>query len=316
MASRPAARSRGGAGVDLNFIPANAIDHIEVLTDGAAAQYGSDAIAGVINIILKQGHEGGNLQASYGAYQDGGGETNDVTGNIGFQPYDGAHLNFTAEYRDHGYSVRSNALDYVVNPTAPAGTYPSAGLRPIDSNVLNAPGWPILNRIHGDARYQLKIATFDSGFELGDDLELYSFGTYGEKDASSIQNYRLPHIAAYTNPSTNQTTYQYPYGFSPVIETDEKDYGLTRWACVVCWQPGTGISPAPTAATPTTSTRGTRAIRCSTARPDSRRPISTTAPSRASSGPTISTWFATSRSGLAGPLTRRRRRLSTAVTNT
>ncbi len=45
----------GGAGVDLNFIPANAIDHIEVLTDGAAAQYGSDAIAGVINIILKKG---------------------------------------------------------------------------------------------------------------------------------------------------------------------------------------------------------------------------------------------------------------------
>src|SRR3954462_15075684 len=94
---------QGGAGVDLNFIAVDSIDHVEVLTDGAAAQYGSDAIAGVINIILKKGYEGGNLQASYGAYQDGGGDTNDVTGNVGFQPYDGAHLNFTAEYRDHAH---------------------------------------------------------------------------------------------------------------------------------------------------------------------------------------------------------------------
>lgn len=217
----------GGAGVDLNFIPANAIDHIEVLTDGAAAQYGSDAIAGVINIILKKEYDGGNLQASYGAYQDGGGDTNDVTGNVGFQPYDGAYLNFTAEYRDHAHTVRSNALDYVLDPAAPAGTYPSAGLKPIDANVLNAPGWPILNRIHGDAAYRIKLASFDSGFKLGERLELYSFGTYGEKTGSAIQNYRLPHIAAYTDPGTGQTTYQYPYGFSPLIETDEKDYGLT-----------------------------------------------------------------------------------------
>jgi iron complex outermembrane recepter protein len=214
----------GGAGVDLNFIPSNAIDHIEVLTDGAAAQYGSDAIAGVINIILKKGHDGGNFQASYGAYQDGGGDTNDVSGHVGFQPYDGAHLNFTAEYRDHAHTVRSNPLSYVLDPT---GTYPSAGLKPIDTNVLNADGWPILNRIHGDASYQIKLATFDAGFKFGENTELYSFGTYGEKDASAIQNYRLPHIAAYTNPATSLTTYQYPYGFSPLIETDEKDYGFT-----------------------------------------------------------------------------------------
>jgi iron complex outermembrane receptor protein len=217
----------GGAGVDLNFIPSGAIDHIEVLTDGAAAQYGSDAIAGVINIILKKGYEGASFQASYGAYQDGGGDTNDLSGRVGFQPYDGAHLTFTAEYRDHAHTVRSNPLSYVLDPTASAGTYPSAGLQPIDANVLGAAGWPILNRIHGDASYRVKLATFDSGFKIGDSVELYSFGTYGEKDASAIQNYRLPHIAAYTNPATHETVYQYPYGFSPLIETEEKDYGVT-----------------------------------------------------------------------------------------
>src|ERR1700722_768804 len=56
---------QGGAGVDLNFIPLDAIDHIEVLTDGAAAQYGTDAIAGVINIILKKNTSGGILNGTY-----------------------------------------------------------------------------------------------------------------------------------------------------------------------------------------------------------------------------------------------------------
>ena len=65
---------QGGAGVDLNFIPLDAIDHIEVLTEGAAAQYGTDAIAGVINIILKKNSSGGKLDGTYGKYYDGGGK--------------------------------------------------------------------------------------------------------------------------------------------------------------------------------------------------------------------------------------------------
>ncbi|MFI4981101.1 MAG: TonB-dependent receptor plug domain-containing protein, partial [Nevskiales bacterium] len=57
---------QGGAGADLNFIPLAAIDHIEVLTEGAAAQYGTDAIAGVINIILKKKASGGMVSGTYG----------------------------------------------------------------------------------------------------------------------------------------------------------------------------------------------------------------------------------------------------------
>ncbi len=217
----------GGAGADLNFIPVDAIDHIEVLTDGAAAQYGSDAIAGVINIILKKGYDGGNLQTSYGAYQDGGGKTDDVTGNVGFQPVDGSYLNITGEVRNHGYTVRDEALDYILNPNSTSGLYPVAGLKPIDSNALNAPGWPILNRIGGDAQYDLKLTEFNSGFKLDDDVEFYSFGTYGQKTANTIENYRLPHIAAYTDPATGQTEYQYPFGFTPLESIDETDYGVT-----------------------------------------------------------------------------------------
>ncbi len=91
---------QGAAGVDLNFIPLNAVDHIEVLTDGAAAQYGSDAIAGVINIILKKNSSGYKLDGTYGKYNDGGGTTGDVSGNSGFEPLDGGYLSITGETRN------------------------------------------------------------------------------------------------------------------------------------------------------------------------------------------------------------------------
>src|SRR6202030_4565623 len=81
---------QGGAGVDLNFIPLDAVDHIEVLTEGAAAQYGTDAIAGVINIILKKNSSGGKLDGTYGNYFDGGGNTGNVGGNFGFEPMAGS----------------------------------------------------------------------------------------------------------------------------------------------------------------------------------------------------------------------------------
>jgi iron complex outermembrane receptor protein len=74
---------RGSAPVDLNAIPLAAIDHIEVLRDGAAAQYGSDAIAGVVNIILKKGADGGEAEVSYGQFSKGDGEQATVRGSTG-----------------------------------------------------------------------------------------------------------------------------------------------------------------------------------------------------------------------------------------
>src|ERR1700676_1808644 len=80
---------QGGAGVDLNFIPLDAVDHIEVLTDGAAAQYGTDAIAGVINIILKKNTSGGIASATYGQYANGAGKTESASGNAESGPRSG-----------------------------------------------------------------------------------------------------------------------------------------------------------------------------------------------------------------------------------
>ncbi len=87
---------QGAAAADLSFIPTGAVGHIEVLTDGAAAQYGTDAIAGVVNIILKNDGEGGMISATGGEYMDEGGKTADMTVNIGTSPFEGSYLNLTA----------------------------------------------------------------------------------------------------------------------------------------------------------------------------------------------------------------------------
>src|SRR3954469_5631096 len=90
---------QGGAGVDLNFIPVDSIDHVEVLTEGAAAQYGTDAIAGVINIILKKNPEGASVSMSQGSHYAGDGATASYSGNIGFEATSGSYINLSAEYR-------------------------------------------------------------------------------------------------------------------------------------------------------------------------------------------------------------------------
>jgi iron complex outermembrane recepter protein len=207
---------QGGAGVDLNFIPLDAIDHIEVLTDGAAAQYGTDAIAGVINIILKKNASGGTLTGTYGEYGNAEGKTTDVSLNSGFQPEPGAYLNVTGEVRNHGHSSVGAIDERLVNP-ANLDTYPN-------SNMLNAPGYPYLNQGLGDGQTREKQVMVNSGVDFEGGAELYFFGSYGHKDAQAFQNYRLPNKASYIDPSTGDTVYPYPFGFSPLEASDEDDF--------------------------------------------------------------------------------------------
>ncbi len=95
--------------VDINTIPVSAVDHIEVLRDGAAAQYGSDAIAGVINIVLKKQHEGGDATARYGGYTDGGGATHQYVGTAGFRVGDDGFININIDRLKNGQVDRSEA---------------------------------------------------------------------------------------------------------------------------------------------------------------------------------------------------------------
>jgi iron complex outermembrane receptor protein len=209
---------QGCAGADWNFIPIDSIDHIEVLTDGAAAQYGTDAIAGVINIILKRDSSGGSVSGTYGNYMDGGGNTGDVSANAGFAPMENSYVNLTAEVHHHGDSNRG-AIDPRVINAANSGSYP-------DDNVVNAPGYPYLNGQEGDAAYTLKIFSLNAGFDFGNGQEFYAFGTYGDKRAAAYQNYRTPSKVSYTDPA-GVTTYPFPYGFDPQESTHETDFSVT-----------------------------------------------------------------------------------------
>jgi iron complex outermembrane receptor protein len=215
---------QGGAGVDLNFIPVESIDHIEVLTEGAAAQYGTDAIAGVINIILKQDDDGGGVGYTRGGFYAGDGETDSIAGSAGFAPSSNSFLNFAGEWRQHAHTDRGGIDPRVVNPAnidpSRGGTYPN-------TNMPSASGYPYLNNIFGDAEYEMKLVSFNSGLKLGESAELYSFGTWGDKYAGSYENYRLPSRVSYRNPDTNEVTYLYPFGFDPREEIEETDYQLT-----------------------------------------------------------------------------------------
>ena len=198
---------QGGAAADLNFIPVSAIERIEVLQDGAAAQYGTDAIAGVINIILRKSPSGGQVGLTGGGYKDGGGDSGNVSANMGFGGAFGSYLNLTAETRSHERSDRGGIDPRAIDP-ARIAQWP---------NILKADGYPYVNKIQGDAKYTLHIASYNAGMSLGDAVDLYSFGTYGRKHAQAYENYRTP----------DRIPALYPNGFNPQEESKEDDFGAT-----------------------------------------------------------------------------------------
>jgi iron complex outermembrane receptor protein len=198
---------QGGASADLSLIPLASIDHIEVLQDGAAAQYGSDAIAGVVNIILKSASSGGSATASGGAYFKGDGETGALDFNLGLAPTPNSFLNLTGETRYHDFSNRGGPDQRIVQAVT-SGAHP---------DWANLPGYPIVNKIFGDARYRLNLLSFNSGYDLGGETSLYAFGTFSRKDAGGWANFRAP----------NRLPQVYPNGFSPIDATREQDYAFT-----------------------------------------------------------------------------------------
>ncbi|TDK66117.1 TonB-dependent receptor [Sapientia aquatica] len=198
---------QGGAAADLNFIPIASIDHVEVLTDGAAAQYGTDAIAGVINIILKKDASGGSISTSGGRYVDGGGNTATASINGGFELGENGFINLTADFKSHDHSVRSGPDPRALN-LATAAKNPT---------FLTSPDFPYLDRIFGDAAYHQNVASANSGYKIDAETNLYAFATLGKKTADTYENYRLP----------SKIPAVYPNGFNPKETIDETDFALT-----------------------------------------------------------------------------------------
>ena len=198
---------QGAAAADLNFIPLAAIDHVEVLQDGAAAQYGTDAIAGVINIILKKDAQGGAFSSTAGQYFDGGGRTGQASLNIGLELGEKGFLNVSAETRYHGHSDRGGIDPRVIDPGRLAAM----------PMLTTVPGYPYLNHIAGDAAYHLSLIGYNASYSLNSGAALYSFASYGQKQADAFENYRLP----------NRLPAIYPLGFSPRETLKESDLSFT-----------------------------------------------------------------------------------------
>jgi iron complex outermembrane recepter protein len=201
---------QGAAGTDLSFIPLEAIDHVEVLTDEAAAQYGTDAIAGVINIVLKHNNSGGLATVTGGQYFNQEGNNGDAAVNVGLAPIPNSFLDVTAEVKAHGHSdvVGLDPQLYDHNGYDNLALYP---------NVVKVPGYPYIDGGFGDSAYKMALLTYNSGLNSANGLQLYSFGTAGYRNAQQIQNYRLP----------NKIPAVWPYGFSPIEALKEYDFAVT-----------------------------------------------------------------------------------------
>ncbi|MGZ6017045.1 MAG: TonB-dependent receptor plug domain-containing protein [Phenylobacterium sp.] len=212
----------GSAAADLGLIPIGGIDHIEVLQDGAAAQYGSDAIAGVVNIILKSNDSGGALSATGGQYYENGGKTGAWSFNDGTKIGDKGFVNFTLEERYHEHSVQGGPDRRLYDINGKLLATDSA----VDVGVAKAPGAPKVNFINGDPAYNLYNFMYNAGYDLGGGIEAYSFGSYSHRNASSYENLRVPSKVSGTT-SAGVKYFPFPAGFDPVEVLAEDDYSFT-----------------------------------------------------------------------------------------
>ena len=227
---------RGSTAVDLNMIPASSIKAIQVLRDGAAAQYGSDAIAGVINIILKDGSEGGNITASYGqyntqmagvadlegvsvdnngdlAFETGGdrsrsdGKSTTIMGDVGFQIGEDGFLHLAMEWTDKDATNR-------------AGFDPREQYARIDGELdPRELTFDRYNHKFGKPEVESRTFTYNFGKSLTEETEIYSFGSYGMRDGLSAGFYRRAQDG-------RNVQAIYEDGFLPHISSEIKDLSL------------------------------------------------------------------------------------------
>ena len=255
---------RGSAAVDLNLVPGLAISRVEVLRDGASSQYGSDAIAGVINIQLKKANHGGRASLTYGKYISTLNDVPDVDGlqlnsagqpqldptdgryllanlggdrkvrdgeqlttgiNVGLPLGETGFVNLTGEYRDRNATNRQME-DLRFNYIRPSATTFDPREATFDR----------LNFRFGDPETKDFNLFLNSGFEFSGGWEVYGFGSYGHRNSESAANWRQQSAAANRDfsvlaPNTTPTTANFvgltPDGFLPLINTKLRDYAGT-----------------------------------------------------------------------------------------
>ena len=168
--------SDGAQGPDISVIPAYALKQVEVLRDGASAQYGSDAIAGVINFVLKDSPSGGSVALKTGGYSEGDGALFQLQANQGFALGNHGFLNATVEYRQQEGTSRSVQRD------------DAAELIDMGNTAIANPAqvWGAL-----DVNEDVKMS-INTGWRFSDHVEGYTFSTYAHRDIAGGFYYRNP----------------------------------------------------------------------------------------------------------------------------
>jgi iron complex outermembrane receptor protein len=175
---------QGSASPSIDLIPPDAVQRIEILQEGAAAVYGSDAIAGVVNIILKSNTTGGSAKMSAGQYFDGEGTQYSVSGQIGLPIAESGYFDMTLFHRRNDYTYIGDGQLSVTDVTGKiySGlTGAAANWASLDLKNING----------GQAKSDLSIAFFNAGYDFGG-VELYAFGDIASRIGYAKQGYRHP----------------------------------------------------------------------------------------------------------------------------
>ena len=168
--------SDGAQGPDISAIPSIALKQVEVLRDGASAQYGSDAIAGVMNFILRTDSSGAEVEAKYGRFYEGDGTTYQVASNFGVGLGDRGFANVSLEYRQVGATSRSVQRQDAADLAAAGNT-----------------AVPNPAQIWGQPELKSDYKAFvNAGYDLGNGRSIYAFGNYVTRETDGGFCYRNP----------------------------------------------------------------------------------------------------------------------------
>ncbi|MGB3724930.1 MAG: TonB-dependent receptor [Glaciecola sp.] len=176
--------SDGAQGVDISAIPSMALKRVEVLRDGASSQYGSDAIAGVLNFILKDSAEGFEVQGRYGSTYEGDGDNYTLSANGGLPLGDSGFVNITAELREVDGTIRSVVRDDVAFQIENGYTAVS-DFQLINSYTSEFPQYWGQPDVDGDVKVFI-----NSAFDISDTAEAYMFANYAEREVTGGFFYR------------------------------------------------------------------------------------------------------------------------------
>ena len=237
----------GGSGVqgpDLATIPAAAIDGLEILRDGAAALYGSDAIAGVMNFQLKTNDSGGSLFVTSGEYYEGDGSNTTIGGNIGFSVGDGGFLSISGEHYTADATYRGNQYCgswFCLDPDGAAyDSFIADGLPEriayaTDPDFLAATASASLEgdvvQPWGNPNAERTSIFFNAGMPVSETVDFYAFGNYTESESDGSFFYRYPYngtIEELREPdgSIYFPLEKYPGGFTPRFFGEVEDMSL------------------------------------------------------------------------------------------